>query len=482
MLNRLSGLPPTAWVTIQNVTTQVLLLAIFAIQAPLLGPHAFGLFAIAMIFVGLWELIPGMSTLDALISVRTIEPLHYSTATIAYAASSLLFGLVLFAIAGGLGATFKEPDLPQVVRLMAAAPLIGAFSIAPTAAARRDMHFRAVSLSTFASILAGGGVGLTLALAGDGVSALAWQAIVQRFASAVALWLAVPARFQIAASRRHLGDVMKYVRPLTVGSTMNWAAGQVPRLILGYYLGATELGLFALATRLNEVVTQVAIQPKSMVARVHLRLFADDPAGLADALHRVLRHTVFITFPLCIGGAAVTPTVFHAWLNPSWHGAIIPAQLILLTGLPYVTFYATSAVLLAVNRQAVEAAISSAHMLSILIFVLAAAPFGIRIVAAALVIRAVVMLPVPLLALYRSCGIPLSASLAAQMPALLSATAMGAAVWLLGLAIPVTTPSLLALSFLAAAGVSTYGILVTLTMPSVMATIRRCAGLPAAEP
>jgi len=44
-------LTPTAWVTIQTVYTQGFGALVFAIQAPLLTPRAFGLIAIVMVFI-----------------------------------------------------------------------------------------------------------------------------------------------------------------------------------------------------------------------------------------------------------------------------------------------------------------------------------------------------------------------------------------------------------------------------------------------
>ena len=48
---------PVVWLTAEQVTQQVLSLALFAVIAPLLGPHTYGVFAIVMIFVGVCESI-----------------------------------------------------------------------------------------------------------------------------------------------------------------------------------------------------------------------------------------------------------------------------------------------------------------------------------------------------------------------------------------------------------------------------------------
>jgi len=75
------------------------------------------------------------------------------------------------------------------------------------------------------------------------------------------------------------------------------------------------------------------------VARIEFRQFANDTAGLNVALQKTVRLLTVFCFPLCIGGAAIVPTLFHVWLDPRWTGAIVPAQCMLLTCVALVTQY-----------------------------------------------------------------------------------------------------------------------------------------------
>jgi len=75
---------------------------------------------------------------------------------------------------------------------------------------------------------------------------------------------------------------------------------------------------------------EVAVVPRYAVARVELRKYASDRAGLDAALRRTFTFLTVFCFPLCIGGAAIVPTLFRVWLDPRWTGAIVPAQCLLL--------------------------------------------------------------------------------------------------------------------------------------------------------
>lgn len=442
-----------------------------------MGPYAFGLITLIMVFVGFWEAVPGSATTDALISVREIDPLHFDTVTTASLLICLAVGGVVFGVAKPLAMALGHAELAPLMCAMSALPVIQAFSIAPLAAARREMRFQTTAVRTIVSLLAGGGVGLALTFAGAGAWALVCQALVYRAVAAIVLWLAVPISLRFAISRRHLREVARFALPVMVARAMNWGSGQCPRLILGIFLGPTELGLFGLGARLIDIACQVAITPKALVARVDLRRFAADPEALGKAVRRVFQHISFLSFPLCVGGAAVMPTLFRAWLDPRWYGAVASSQLLLLTGVPYVTFYVASAALLAVNRQDSEARISAAQGIGIVIAVGVFGRFGVVAAATAIAAILVATVPLPVVVMRRQCSLSLRDILAPQATGLVAALTMGATVWLLRTPIEAALGSVVALFVLIATGAGLYAILLALMMPRL--SVRACQHLSA---
>ena len=93
-------LRPTVWVTAERVFTEVFSLALFAVQARLLGPEAFGLVAAVMVFINFWDAVPMNVVLEALVSVRKIDDRHLATGSTAMILVSLIFGVAIFGCAG----------------------------------------------------------------------------------------------------------------------------------------------------------------------------------------------------------------------------------------------------------------------------------------------------------------------------------------------------------------------------------------------
>jgi O-antigen/teichoic acid export membrane protein len=470
---RLKHLPPTAWVTFQHMAEQALWLLLFAIQAPLLGPKAFGLFSIVMVFVGFCEYVVATVATEVLLSVREIQPRHYSTATTTCLGISVVLGLCIFAAANALATMFNDAQVAGVARALAFLPALASLACAPSAAIKRNMNFRGTAVRGVASLAVAGSVSLGLTVMGAGVWALVVQALLQRLVSVVVLWKIAPLRLALAWSWGCLRDMRRMAGKLALSCVMNWSSGQLPRLILGWWLGIAELGLFALASRLIDLLSQVTIEPKVTVSRVYLRQFHHDLPGLRAAAGKMIRQLSVLCFPLCIGGAVIVPPLFHVWLDPRWSGATVPAQLLLLTGIPLVTFYCTTAVLLALNEQGAEAVVATTQTLSTALVAAAAAPFGLIPAAAALALRPWLIAPLPIAFMVKKAHLGLRTVVGAQALPLGLSLVMGGAVWGLRVQLHNHVDGVGLLAMMVLAGAAIYAGLLRLTMPEVVGSFTR---------
>ncbi len=455
----------------QNLFNQAFGLILFAIQAPLLGPRAFGLITLVMVFIGFCEYVLEIASTDALISVRDIDAQHYATMTTVNSLLAVALGLGVLLLAHAIAGLFHEPELESILRWMAALPLVSALASAPNAASRRALQFRPLAIRVLAGTLIGGAVGLTLTVLHFGVWALVWQTIVQRVCNVGLLWMLVRMPFRVGFSAPHFRELWRYGGPMLLSQTMTWSASQIPRFLLGLYLGAAELGLFSLAGRINDIVLQVTLSPMYAVARVQMRSFVDDRAGLQAAVNHLLKQMGLLCFPLCIGGAAVMPVLFHVWLDARWSAGVLTAQLMLLGAMPYAAHYALSAALLAMNKQSLIAVNSTVQSAATVIVVAIFAPFGLNAAAAAIALRPLATAAIPIAFAQRHCGLRASAVWRAQADVFLAAAAMGAAVWLTKLALERYLNAAVLLAALVLTGALVYGLLIMRLMPAESAAL-----------
>jgi PST family polysaccharide transporter len=460
-------LSPTSWVTIQTVYTQAFAVAVFALQAPLLGPRAFGLIAIVMVFITFCEAFLETAT-EVLISVRHVDSLHYATVNGIMALLGTGLGLALAIAAGPIAWWFGEPQLAAIGRTMAILPLLSGLGCAPNAATKRQMEFKPLAIRMISGVTCGGIAGVVLTILGAGVWALVWQALLQRAICLAVLWRNSPLSLQLALSRPHWREMSVFAWPLLLARIMSWSASQLPRFILAMNLTVEGLGLFSLAARLSDIVVQATVVPRSVVGRVELRQFGVGSAGLDAAVSRLLRWMSALCFPLCFGGAVLAPTLIHAWLNTKWFDAIVPAQVLLLSSCTWVTFYGGGALFLALNQQRSEALVSILQTVTIVLAALGFGAYGLTAVTVALAIRPLLLIPLETTLVRRKCHVSTRAFLGSQGYALCAAAGSGLLVVLIRDRVEAMLGSRLALVMLTVAGFSIYALLLAVLAPQML--------------
>jgi O-antigen/teichoic acid export membrane protein len=406
------------WVTIEKLSQQAVWLLLFAILAPILGPRPYGLFAIVMVFIGYCEYVTVEAAAEALMGMEPLEPKHLKTATTCNLLVSLLAGVAVFFAAPLFGRLFGDPELAKLFQALSILPAMSALTSAPVAVLKRQMNFRPLVLRSSVGLAIGGIAAVTLALTGAGVWALVAQILVQRGCEVIILWVmaGTAAGSGLGWSRPHYDDLRDYAAHVFVSRSMIYLGGQIPRLIIGYFLGPVDLGLFTLASRFPDTLAQVVISPRAIVARIELRQYRQGEESLRTAYYRLMRDTAFVGFPMSLGAAATVPILFSVWLDARWQAGILASQLMFLTVPPMVVFYAASAVLMAFNFPREEAKISAMQVVTNGLLVLALVPFGLNAVCLGIVVRTFLAMPYPALIVSRACGIPARAISVATVP------------------------------------------------------------------
>lgn len=419
-------LSPVAWVTVEKVTQQILWLILFAVLAPILGPKPYGLFSIVMVFVGICEFVLLEGAVEAMVTVEDLAPLHTTTANLANGLIAVVLTAAILLLAPFMGPVFGDPELKPLMWALAPLPLLSSLSATPIAVLRRSLNYRSLAIRSIAGLLLGGTFGIVLAVAGYGVWALAGQVLAQRAAEFLIVWISAPVRIGFQWSGAHFRDLGPVGMNVLGGRVMNAIGGQLPRVILGYMLGPTDLGLFTLAVRFQEIIVQTAVQPLSAVARIELRAEKPGSAPFEQMFRVVAQNVSLLSFPVFVGAAAVTPEIFRVWLDQRWSAGVLPMQLILLSGVPLAIFYCIDAAFFAANLSNMFARAATVQAVTISATVLCSGGLGLDATCAALAIRPWILLPFFLAALRGSCHLTIWKAMRSPTICLIGAAAMGA--------------------------------------------------------
>ena len=252
---------------------------------------------------------------------------------------ALAIGVVILALAWPIAAFYGDPRLFPIMALIAGSYCLVPFGIVPSALLQRDMDFRRLFVVNVGSALAGGGVALAAAAAGQSALSLAWGTVAQQGAKAL---------LGMVLSGRHPAwpPTMKGARPiLGFGGGMSalYVSGAIgtrtPDLIVGRLVGIAATGLYSRATSLaGQLVTLLT----GAVGAVFYPAFArlrDRGEDLAPPYLRVVSGYTAVTWPaMAFLTAAALPVVLllygERWQNVAPLLALIAVSEFFFTAIP----------------------------------------------------------------------------------------------------------------------------------------------------
>ncbi len=240
------------WAVAGEVSSRVAQSVVFFVLAGILTPAQFGAAAVAFICV---QVLNSLTYAGLGSAVQVLGPDRDRDRTavgLALVVGGLGTGL-LAVLAGPLCELLRAPEATNLVRLVGLALPLAQTSEVLSALLARDLRFRATGSCVVVASLLSAAVGLGLAAAGFGASALVAQGVVQPGIRLVGLVLVRPAAFQPRLHRTSLREIWAVGRDLLIGNTFDTAAGNVDNVAVSAIAGAAALGAYGFGYNLTAI-------------------------------------------------------------------------------------------------------------------------------------------------------------------------------------------------------------------------------------
>lgn len=394
------------WSAVQNWGSQAGSLLVFFLLARLLTPEAFGLVAMANIFLALLQIFLQQGFAQSLIQRQDLEPDHINTAFW----SSLAIGLGLFLIgftgASWVAAGFRQPLLVPILQALSLLFLITACGNVQQALLERAFNFKATATRVLVGTIAGGAVGIAMALFGFGVWSLVAQQIVQELVGVVLLWRASSWRPQLRFSGARFWELFQVGFPIVGFNFLNFFNSRADDLLIGYFLGAIALGYYSIAYRILTVMQQLLVQTIQQIALPTFSRLQNNLEQFRQAFYITTKLTSLIAFPVFIGVAVLAPELVVLIFGKQWLPSIPVLQVLALAGIFQSIGFFKSSVFIAMGKPSWNLWLSLLSVTLNLIGFSIAVHWGIVAVAAAFVIRGYLVFPIGQWAVSRLIQVP----------------------------------------------------------------------------
>jgi O-antigen/teichoic acid export membrane protein len=316
-----------AWVGAAKWSTQALTWVATLVIARVLSPADYGIFSMAVLYLGLLALVTEFGLGTAIITIRNL-----STRQIAQLNTiSVILGLAGFVLTCGaafpLSRFFHSPELPAVLMVMALGFVISSFQSVPNALLQRDLRFKFISAVELAKSTLTAAIMVPLAFWG----ARYWTLVVGSLVGSLLATVLTLTR------KRHgfalpdwsdLGHAIKYSWQVLVARIGWYSYSNADFLVAGRVLGPVVLGYYTLAWNLATMPIDKITTLVSSVTPGIYSAAQDDPSALRRYLLKPTEVLSLILFPVMAGLALVSRDAVLVLLGAKWQSAILPLQLL----------------------------------------------------------------------------------------------------------------------------------------------------------
>lgn len=323
------------WSFTDSLANQGLTFIIGIILARLLTPKEFGLIGMITIFIAVSESFINSGFSQALIRKNDCTETDLSTTFFFNMAAGILFFILLFITAPLVSSFFKEPQLIILIRVLGAVLIIDAFTIVQRTTLTRRIDFKLQTKVSVISTGFSGIVSISMAFTGFGVWSLVAKTISQRMMNSFLLWLWNKWRPLLVFSRRSFRDLFSFGSKLLASGLIDTIYRNVYYLIIGKYFSAQELGFYTRADHFKDLPSKNINNVISRVSYPVLSQLQDDPVKLKAGYKKIIKSTMFVTFILMTGLAAIAEPLVITLIGEKWRQSIIYLQLLCFVGAMY---------------------------------------------------------------------------------------------------------------------------------------------------
>lgn len=347
-----------AWSFGSTLLNKLGLFGISVMLARLLGPHAFGTYAVA--YVALTALLT-FNELGVSLAIvrwegdpREITP---TVTTISMVGSAVIY-LCCFFGAPAYTSAMGTPAATSVVRLLAVLILVDGFTNTPVGLLQRNFRQGQRTIADQLNVWLGTGVTVAFAWSGAGAMSLAVGRLAGCLAGAIALVAFVPESLRLGFDPAKARALIRFGLPLAGAELVTLAVASVDQIVVGHVLGTVSLGFYVLALNLSNWPITMFSQPVGVVAPAVFSRLQRDRAAMCTTFVSAAGLLCAVAVPICLlisGSASPLITFVYGprWLPAAqpllWLALLAAVQIFFLLAYDYLVVLARSRFLLAVQ-------------------------------------------------------------------------------------------------------------------------------------
>lgn len=304
-----------------NVVIQLLLNIILS---RILTPTDFGVVAIVQVLLLFFKILAGQTISPAIIQNKKLTERDYGV-IFNY---SIILGVILavvFGMSGFLLSKLYHNDIYMTISwVMSVLIVADSVSCVPNGILSKEKRFREINIRLLISLVIGAILGISAALLGAGVYSLIIVETVPAIISLALNLLIVDIKFTKSLDIGPIKEIIFFVKHQTIFALINYLYRNLDNLLVGNFLGATNLGNYSKGYQLISFPITVFLGIINPVLQPILSEHSNDIKLNRDTYLKITHGLALISVPVSVFMCLNADKIIYFLFGSQWSKAVIP--------------------------------------------------------------------------------------------------------------------------------------------------------------
>jgi O-antigen/teichoic acid export membrane protein len=290
------GIKALMWDLGGKVATQSIGLTVTIVLARLLEPSEFGTIAIVMSVIGIASIFTDIGLGGALIQRRRVLQIHYNSVFYFNIVIGIALMILFFSLSSLISTFYNVSELSNIVKVLSVLFILGALVSVQMNFLRKNLQYHIISKSNIISSMAGGVVGISMAISHYGIWSLVYQIVVAKIFHVILLWHYGGWRPDAAFSWKALKQLWSFGFRMFIAGLLEHIYSKMDYLIIGRVMSMSSLGYFQRAKSLNGLVVHYSSSSLMSVLFPVLSKIQNNSTHFNRVVYKTLLLLSFIVF------------------------------------------------------------------------------------------------------------------------------------------------------------------------------------------
>lgn len=311
-------LTSTKWAVLNQIVTQVIRLGVSIYMMRLLEPENFGVFIKALAIVGVSETIIGFRLGGGIIQASNIQSDQLSLINKITIIGAALLAIIIFISAETIADFYQDARIVDILRVCCIAILFLGIGYVPFNLLNKNLNFKNIFIANAIGISLSSIVGVWMALHDYGYWSLVWHWSIFSIATSILyLFLSKP-NFYFVKSNGNLKNIWSFSSKILFDDILNYGTKNADNILVGKFLGSTELGYYSRAYNLMLLPIQNFINIIRGILFPAFSKIKGEKERLKNIFFQATQATSFFLLPLFLFSIIFTNEVIFYILGEKW--------------------------------------------------------------------------------------------------------------------------------------------------------------------